>query len=376
MDSEISFKQFNRSDLKIDPELLRKFVAINHQEEIESDYPLPVPDLEWIQNYYLAHPFPFSEQSYILVEYESRSIAYGSISANSKINSEMASIFIYVIPEYRGKKLVWLIADKLSGLIPTRIKRLNMAIRSDSYAPNYDYRQNLINYFQSKFGQVTFKARRSTSDLDQFNIKDIIKKAEILKKQAIKKGYSFVLIIDRPNFDTLSFSQTEYVRFLESISNDMPREDASFEDINITNEMFQYIYDSLGPLSRTRWQYIAIHDKSKEPAGLTEEIINKTSPVVVYQGDTGVFYKYRGNRLGLTLKYLMLAEILTNELTKTAKYWTTFNAKSNKYMIDINDELNYKEDAVWFQFEIGKEKFNSLVKEKVTKSIEVYNSFQ
>lgn len=371
MISNIYFKQFSRSDLKNNSDLLRKFVTIIRQEEAESDYPLPILDFEFYKKFYLQKPLPFQEQFFVLLEFESKCIAYGNIRSNSKIDKEMAFLFIYIIPEYRGNKLSWLITEKLIESIPTRIKIINIGIRTDSIAPNYENRRNQLLYFQSILGSVKFKARRSTTELEKFNTKEVLSKTETLKKEALKKGFLFKLIIDRPNFEKLPFSQREYINFLESIDNDMPKENASFEDIELTDEMFQYRYDLLKPLKRTRWHYIAIHEESNKPAGITEVLIDKKKPIVIYQGETGVFHKYRGNKLGLTLKYLMLAEILTNELTVKSKYWMTFNADSNEHMILINDELGYKEDALWFRFEIEKEKFFSIVKEKTSEKFEL-----
>lgn len=371
MNAEISFKQFARSDLKNDPELLREFVTINRQKEMESGHPLPISDFVIYQNFYLLTSFPFDEQSYVLVEYESRCIAYGTVKSNLKLDSEIAFIFMYIVPEYRGNKLLWPIAERLLASIPPRIKKLTMEFRSDSLAPNSDYRITLLTYLQSKLGPVTYKSRRSTAELEKCRKNEIVSKAESLKKQALDRGFSFIKNIDRPDFATLPFSLSEYISFLESIYNDYPREDASREDITLHNDIFLYRYDVLEPLKRTRWNYIAVHTKSKKPAGVTEVFIDKTSPVVVYQADTGVAHNYRGNKLGLTLKYLMLAEILTNELTEKSKYWMTVNAYSNKHMIDINDELGYKEDGIWYQFEIEKEKFNLLVKEKIAEKEEL-----
>ena len=53
---------------------------------------------------------------------------------------------------------------------------------------------------------------------------------------------------------------------------------------------------------------------------------------------------------------MMLSRILNHELTKESRYWSTFNAYSNNYMIAINDELEYKENAIYSQFEIEKRK--------------------
>ena len=363
MITQISFLHFSRSELKNNHELIEKISMSARKEEQESDYPLPVPGIEFYHARYSLNPFPFDEQNYVLIENENKIIGHGIMNTNSRLNSEMAFVFVYIIPEYRGQKISKLAVNQLLKTIPDRVKTVFFPIRADEYAPNYDFRKSLINHVLSKVGPVTFKARRSTSDLTRFGKEEIIIKAETLKNQAIQKGFSFVFVEGRLNFEKFGFSEGDYIAFLESIDNDMPRENASFEDIKLTSEMFNYRFDILKPLKRTRWHYIAIHNQSKKPVGLTEVIFNLDNPIVIHQGDTGVFQKYRGNRLGLTLKYMMLAKILSSNITGKAKYWTTFNAGSNSYMIKINDELGYKEDAMWYQFEIEKENFINLLNE-------------
>ena len=358
--SQFSFQYFSRSELRNNPDLIARISKSVRKEEQESDYPLPVPDIEFYQARYSLIPFPFDEQNYILIENENKIIGHGIMSTNTRLNSEMAFIFVYIIPEYRGHKISKLVINHLLKTIPVRVKTVFFPIRADEYAPNYDFRKSLINHVLSKVGPVTFKARRSTSDLTRFKKEEITSKAETLKNEAVRKGFSFEFVEGRPDFEKLAFSEADYIAFLESIDNDMPRENASFEDIKLTSEMFNYRFDILKPLKRKRWHYIAIHNQSNKPVGLTEIIFNHTNPIVIHQGDTGVFHKYRGNKLGLTLKYMMLAKILTSIATITAKNWTTFNAASNSYMIKINDDLGYKEDALWYQFELKKEKFIDL----------------
>ena len=364
MMSQAKILDFTRSELRNNQELIRKYSHIVRKEELESDYPIPVPENEFYETRYSLDPFPFDETHYVLAENDTKAIAYGIINSNLKINNKMAFIFVYVLPEYRGQKMSKIILTKLSKYIPTYVDKIFFPIREDRLGPYYDLRKSLINHLLATVGPVTFKGRRCTSDLTKFNTNEVIKKAEELQDQAIQKGFSCIFIEGKPDFDKIGFTLPEYLKFLDSIDNDMPRENASFQDVEITPEIFNYRIDTLQPLGRTKWHYIAIHTQSKKIAGLTEVVFERRNPKVIRQADTGVIRAYRGNKLGLTLKYLMLAKILITEQSKNAQLWTTFNAYSNSYMIGINTELGHKEDAIFYQFEIAKEKFIELLKKE------------
>ena len=364
MMSQATILEFTRSDLRNNQDLIQNFSHIVRLEELESDYPIPVPDNEFYETRYSLDPFPFDETHYVLVENDTKAVAYGVINSNLKINDKMAFIFVYVLPEFRGQNIANIILRKLSKHIPTRVNKLFFPIREDSFGPYYDLRKSLINRVLATVGPVTFKGRRCTSDLTKFNKNEVNKKAKELQEQAIQKGFSCIFVEGKPDFDKIGFTATEYLKFLDSIDNDMPRENASFQDVEITPEIFNYRIDSLEPLGRTKWHYIAIHNQSKKIAGLTEVVLERKIPKVIRQAVTGVIRAYRGNKLVLTLKYLMLAKILTTEHSQNAQYWTTFNAYSNSYMISINTELGHKEDAIFYQFEIAKEKFIELLKKE------------
>lgn len=363
MMSQISFQQFSRSELTNDQELLKKLAFISRKEEQESDYPIPVPEIEFYKARLSIPDFPFDSYTYILVKHEDEPVGFGLVRSNSKINSELSSLYIYLLPDYRGKKISKKVIEQLLPSIPDRTKRLHFPMRADQNGLNFNYRKSLINYVTTNIGQCKMKSRRSTADLTEFNIEEVCKKAEELQNKAKEKGFDFVFVENRPDFEKIGFSEEEFIALIETINNDMPKENSSFEDVSYSKEMLDYRYKILEPLKRTRWDYIAIHNQTKKLIGITNIFFVKNNPVII-QDDTGVLQEYRGKRLGLTLKYLMLAKILTTNVTKNAKYWTTFNALSNSHMININNVLKYKEDGLWYHFEIDKEKLANLVKQE------------
>ena len=91
------------------------------------------------------------------------------------------------------------------------------------------------------------------------------------------------------------------------------------------------------------WTYVALHKATNEPVGMTELWLSKLVPYIADQDDTGVISEHRGHKLGTTLKYLMLQKLYTDERSKEVRWWYTVNAEVNEHMLNINDELGYKE---------------------------------
>jgi hypothetical protein len=96
--------------------------------------------------------------------------------------------------------------------------------------------------------------------------------------------------------------------------------------------------------------YFVIQEETGLPVGYTTSELNKYFPWLVWQEDTGIIHKHRGNGLGLAVKYQMLEKLL--EETE-AKYWLTGNNVNNVHMRRINETLGYE---IWnseysFEFE-------------------------
>ena len=96
------------------------------------------------------------------------------------------------------------------------------------------------------------------------------------------------------------------------------------------------------------------HKESGELAGYTQTFWEPETPEVIYQDDTGVLPKYRGNKLGKWLKAAMLEKIMAER--PNVKFIRTGNAVSNEPMLAINHALGfelYESTDVW-QIEVDK----------------------
>lgn len=137
-------------------------------------------------------------------------------------------------------------------------------------------------------------------------------------------------------------------------NNDMPRDNNSEEDWELSEELHQDLYVRAKMQDHYPWTFIAVHSETKEVAGMTESWILRERSDVVLQDDTGIVKKYRGNGLGLILKFQMLEKLLFADETKDVEWWTTHNTHSNEFMIRINDNLKYEEMGTfnYYEFEV------------------------
>ena len=206
---------------------------------------------------------------------------------------------------------------------------------------------------------MAFTGRRSEADLTKQSLKKISESAKELERKVNKNGYSIVFV-DDIGFKNLSFTRKQFVKLIEELGNDMPRDDSDLEDSSITEEDFVNWFVNAEADGMTYWFYIAVNNATGLPIALTETRIRATNPDLAYVGDTGVKKEHRGKRLGLTLKTKMLERLLTDPISKNkVRYWITFNAKSNNHMISINDQLGYVQSSLEHMWEIPLDKLKN-----------------
>lgn len=292
--------------------------------------PFEPHSIEFYRNYWKT-PRPLEREAISVYGFNKSKepIGFGHAFWNIKYdNLDHGSYQIYVVPEERRKGYGTEIMRKLFSVIPPQIKILVTSALGESVGE----------LFLQKFQKEScFEELYRAADLSEFNI-DEIKAINIKEKQRISDlGYKIVELesLDYSN----KFDEEKYVRMIERIWNDMPREEMSFGEDVITPDRYQSLVEYNLQKGDRNFGYAIAVKETNEPVGHTRVLYNKYRPSLVEQDDTGVVREHRGKGFGLTLKYKVLEKILV-ELN--AKYWYTGNAGSNEHMIRINEKLKHK----------------------------------
>jgi GNAT superfamily N-acetyltransferase len=122
--------------------------------------------------------------------------------------------------------------------------------------------------------------------------------------------------------------------------NDAPTDDLDIEDDVFTSERIRAFETSQAAQGRRIYRLIARERNSGELAGHTVVAVEAERPWHGWQFDTSVLRAHRGHRLGLVLKIAMLHWLAQEEPQLLTI--DTWNAKSNKHMIEVNEVLGYQ----------------------------------
>jgi GNAT superfamily N-acetyltransferase len=95
---------------------------------------------------------------------------------------------------------------------------------------------------------------------------------------------------------------------------------------------------------------LAVHEQSGTVAGLTEVVVPAQRPTRADQYDTVVVRTHRGYGLGRALKARMLSEL--REAEPQLLDVQTWNAVGAEAMGRINDELGFKPNRQWREYEV------------------------
>lgn len=101
---------------------------------------------------------------------------------------------------------------------------------------------------------------------------------------------------------------------------------------------------------RLRVATAVVHVRTEELAGITDIGVNRSRPEIAYQWDTIVEPAHRGHGLGMVLKAHNHAQ-LTAELPDT-RYVNTWNAASNRHMVQVNDVLGFQPMERWLEWQL------------------------
>lgn len=119
--------------------------------------------------------------------------------------------------------------------------------------------------------------------------------------------------------------------------NDAPTDDLDIEDEVYSPERIRAFEAAQAERGRRLHRLVAIRRDSGELAGHTLVAVDAEQPWRGHQFDTSVLQAHRGHRLGLALKIGMLE--LLRDTEPQLRLIDTWNAASNKHMIEINDAL-------------------------------------
>lgn len=316
----------------------RKDIPEKHQDVIISmirDFdsersPFEPHSMEFYRNYW-KQPRPAERKTISVYAFNKSKelVGFGHSFWNIEYdNLDHGSYQIYVVPGERRKGYGTDIMRKLFTVIPPQIKTLVASALGESIGELF-----LQKFQKESCYDEFFRA----ADLSEFSI-DEIKAINTKEEQRISDlGYKFV---ELESFDyATKFDEERYVRMVERIWNDMPREEMSFGEDVITPDRYRSLIEyNLKKGDRNFGFAIAVKE-TNEPVGHTRVLYNKHRPSLVEQDDTGVVHEHRGNGFGLALKYKVLEKLL---IELDAKYWYTGNAISNEHMIKINEKLKHK----------------------------------
>ncbi len=332
---------------EIPKELLDGFIEISLEGDRDYNYPLDVvtTDHDDQVRKLQSPPYPDTTVLRYIGHIGNTVVGRGILRMNTgDHNRKNASIGVRIRENERRKGYGRQLLRRMVEDIPDEVEILFFSI--------YPRHKDFIDYIERLPVKLGLTDRKSASDLRAFTLEDVRRRTVDLVQEAQSRGFEFIQITDYmfpDGFDPVSFAQ-----IVEEIWNDMPTEDLSIEKEKLTPEFFN--------ISRKRaeigdyhiWTVVVRHIPSGKIAGYTDVYVDYNFPDLIHQGDTGVIRDFRGNRLGLTLKYIMLERILSDPRLSGSKYIQTHNAGSNSNMIAINDELGYEEVAIIPEYEIKK----------------------
>jgi GNAT superfamily N-acetyltransferase len=121
--------------------------------------------------------------------------------------------------------------------------------------------------------------------------------------------------------------------------NDAPIDDLDVEDEAFPAERIRSYEDATINSGHRLYRVIARHRESGELAGHTVVAVDAETPEIAHQHDTAVVRAHRGHRLGLLVKADLMRWLAVVE--PQVEMIDTWNAESNKNMIEVNERLGY-----------------------------------
>ncbi|MHA1125601.1 MAG: GNAT family N-acetyltransferase [Candidatus Heimdallarchaeota archaeon] len=291
------------------------------------------------------------KEYWVLVFLKNKLIGYGYCDWQIEFdNLDKGSIRLFVKKEYRRKKIA---SDMIRFLLTHTDEQVSifnlMAYESTDGE----------SFLRKLQGKLVFTEKMIVSNTSEFTDEEIKKAVTSYTEKANKNGFSIEFI---PQTKLLALTDNQpFVKMIERNWNAMPQEDQHIEDTVLTTERLRKFFDYRIKRRDDFYTVLAIHQDSKKFAGYTMTRVNENMPEVGIQHDTGVLSEYRGNRLGLTMKYALLQHLKNST---SVIFWETGSAASNIYMEKINVILKHKPLKTKLVFEFTKDKLRTALNTK------------
>lgn len=121
---------------------------------------------------------------------------------------------------------------------------------------------------------------------------------------------------------------------------DAPTGDIDFEEETIDPARYQHWLDVEAMQDKVRITTLAIHEPSQVVAAYTDLMLPNGSPTHVHQWGTLVRSDHRGHRLGMAVKVANIRHL--QEHYPERQHITTGNADTNRWMVQINEDLGFQ----------------------------------
>ena len=308
------------------------------------------PPIEAVKRDILSPNEPHAKLLSIVAKNNGLLVAIARIFINeSTENQHRASVRIVTKTEYQKQGIAKRVLKYILENLPDVITTISTHIRNDGYSSGeLSWLDNKLTEYG---GKMSLLDRKSGAILENFTCSEVNKIAINHRERVEHEGYSFIFV-DNYEFPQ-EFDMDDYLKSVEEIWNDMPRDEMDANDERLTKEDYTQLISYYRARFYKIWMYVCLKDN--KTVGLTLSMIDKLQPSIVVQDDTGVIREHRGHGLGVALKYQMLEKLMCDPESKGFIYWITHNAHSNSHMIRINNELKYEEMATFVLYEFKKE---------------------
>ena len=304
----------------------------------EFESPLPIYSKPRIRTDLLLFNRKSHYWKYFLLRKDGKAIGYIKYSINLLQDKHMSTIQTYLLPDHRKQELSKMLLTHCMQTIPDTVDTIEFFMRKELDESKMIFHDLVI----SLHGKLTYLELVNVAHIEHYYSFEMRQKYQKMIQPAKDKGYHLEFYENGSYLTDQKFDIDAYIAVLEGISNDMPREEASWEDETWDVDRLKARYEYSAQKAEHFWTFIAMHSVSNKPVGMTEVIIQDTRPIMIEQMETGVIREHRGNKLGLLLKFAMLDRILEHPQAREAKFWKTENAASNTHMLEINSQLGFR----------------------------------